>query len=330
MNSPMNRFVVAVLLVTPVFARAQGATRAHPDAETTDTVLLQRADSAKVGDYCRLAQRILADDAVTNALGTAWAPTRANTEVICNPTLASFSLRSLMGRSPAPFAAVARMHHGDADRAAKVDLFDVMDEIRADLRQPSLIPLVRTALGADHAMWVQVTETADALTAKTSRDKSLKRLANYERKLGPNSAKLNFPEVVLNYAAQRWIWFFRPSPTGGPSPWEVIASYSPAYITFPEDNAGAVPVSVSEFGLRFYLFGDSFGKSGNAGLLLPSYLSFGVITASDENGTLVWPWKGNEASGWFISWGTLKVGYIDRANGRWLVSKAFQAVPFVF
>ncbi|HZI30365.1 MAG TPA: hypothetical protein VFD64_19520, partial [Gemmatimonadaceae bacterium] len=149
-------------------------------------------------------------------------------------------------------------------------------------------------------------------------------------KLGPTSAKLNLPEVLLNYSAQRWIPGFRPTPLGGPSPWEVIASYTPGYVTFAEGESGILPVSASEFGFRFYLFGENFGKSGFAGLLMPSYFSFGVLTASDENGALVWPWRGRERSGGFVSWGAIKIGYIDRDRGTWLFSRQFQAVPFVF
>ena len=109
-----------------------------------------------------------------------------------------------------------------------------------------------------------------------------------------------------------------------------MASYAPGYVTFPDGNAKPIPVSAAEFGVRYYLFGERFGKSGIAGVLLPSYWSAGVLTASDENGALVWPWHGSDRSGGLRKLGPIKVGYIKRDRGSWLVTKQFQAVPFLF
>jgi hypothetical protein len=305
------------------------ALHAQRSESVPDASLMRRADSVTVGEYCRLAQHIVADTLVLAALGSDSTGARTSAVVICNPLLSSFSLLALTGRTHAPLRAVARVNN-NVDRAAQRELFAAMEEFRANTRQPGVREVVSTALGAENSAFVNAAETAHALEVITARDNALRRLANYERKLGPASAKLNAPEVLLNYAAQRWIPGFRPTPLGGPSPWEVIASYTPGYITFADGESGVLPVSASEFGLRFYLFGETFGRSGMAGLLLPSYFSFGVLTASDENGALVWPWRGRERSGGFVSWGSIKVGYIDRARGTWLFSRQFQAVPFVF
>ena len=307
----------------PIIMHAQQGDTA-PDAS-----LRRRADSLTVGEYCRIAQRIVADTTVLTALADASTSARTSAAVICNPLLSSFSLLALTGRSPAPMRAVARLDN-NVDRRTQREIFEAMEEFRADTRQSDIRSLVTTALGDDNDAFVRVAETAHSLAVVTARDNAVRRLANYERKLGPSSPRLNFPEVLLNYAAQRWIPGFKPTPLGGPSPWEMIASYTPGYVTFDDDEDGILPVSASEFGLRFYLFGDSFGKSGWAGVLLPSYFSFGVVTASDRNGALVWPWRGRERSGGFVSWGSIKIGYIDRDRGTWLFSRQFQAVPFVF
>ena len=323
MTRPVTVLVVALALWSPVSLPAQ-RNESAPDAS-----LMRRADSVTVGEYCRLAQRIVADTLVLAALGSDSTNARTTAVVICNPLLSAFSLLALTGRTHAPLRAVARVNN-NVDRAAQRELFAAMEEFRADTRQPGVREVVSASLGSENGAFVNAAETAHSLEVITARDNALKRLANYERKLGPTSAKLNLPEVLLNYAAQRWIPGFRPTPLGGPSPWEVIASYTPGYITFAEGESGVLPVSASEFGLRFYLFGDTFGRSGITGLLLPGYFSFGVLTASDENGALIWPWRGRERSGGFVSWGSIKIGYIDRARGTWLFSKQFQAVPFVF
>ena len=118
------------------------------------------------------------------------------------------------------------------------------------------------------------------------------------------------------------------SPLRGPSPWEVVASYTPAYVTSADGKAQ--PVSASELGLRHYLFGERFGASGVRGLLLPSYWSAGALTASDRNGALVWPWRGGTGTGAYVSWGAVKVGYVNGRRGEWMVSRQFQIVPFLF
>lgn len=323
MNNVANLCAAVFLAASPIVVHAQG------NEPVPDASLMRRADSVTVGDYCRLAQRIVNDSSVVAALADDSSSARTSAAVICNPLLSTFSLLALTGRTHAPLRAVARVNT-NGDRASQREIFEAMEEFRADTRRPELRPVVSASLGEANGDFVRVAETAHSLAVVTSRDNALRRLANYERKLGPTSPKLNAAEVLLNYAAQRWVPGFKPTPLGGPSPLEFIASYAPAYVTFVEGESGPVPVSASEFGVRFYLFGDAFGRSGFAGLLLPEYFSFGVLTASDENGALVWPWRGRERSGGFVSWGSIKIGYIDRDRGTWLFSRQFQAVPFLF
>ncbi|HEY9229139.1 MAG TPA: hypothetical protein VIP11_20985, partial [Gemmatimonadaceae bacterium] len=186
------------------------------------------------------------------------------------------------------------------------------------------------ALGADSTTWRNISEAAEALLVDApALERVGNRLANYERKIGPSSARLNGAEVVLNYAAQLWLPVFRAHPLRGPSPLEIVASYAPGYITF-DGNKTPLPVSGSEFGLRYYLFGKHFGKTGWQGVLLPSHFSVGMLTASDDNGAMVWPWRGHDRSGVFFAWGSVKVGYINRDRGSFLFTKQFQAVPLVF
>jgi hypothetical protein len=324
----MSKILITCALVASLAVRA---TPLHGQTaeQTPSAALTWRADSLTVGQYCRLASRILADTSVLQVLAADSSDARASAAIICNPLLSSFSLLGITGRAPAPWQAVARLNtnaYGEAQRG----IFDAMTAFRADVRQPGVREVVRVSLGAASDEFVRVSETAHGLVATMARDRALTRLANYERKLGPTSARLNVPEVLLNYAAQRWVPGFRPTPLRGPSPWELVASYAPGYVTVASGSSKPVPVSASEFGVRYYLFGERFGRTGLAGLLRPSYGSIGVLTASDENGALVWPWRGHDRSGAYVSWGAVKVGYINRSRGSWLVSKQFQAIPFVF
>lgn len=319
------RILLPTLLAAALAAPLAGQGAARP---TADSTLMARADSIHVGDYCRISRTVLAAPAVIAVLATDSTIARLSAATLCDPLLSSFSLRALFGKGHAPLAAVARLHTaGNPESRGRI--FDAMSEFRATVLEGSIRDTVRSAIGpAASAELARVSSTAQSLLTSAARDRALDRLARYERKLGPTSARLNGIEVLLNYSAQRWIPGFRADPLAGPSPWEVVASYAPGYLT---GIGGKVqPVSASEFGVRRYLFGAQFGAEGMRGLLYPSYWAAGVITASDRNGALVWPWEGRDRSGAYVSWGEIKVGYIRGRRGAWLVSKQFQAVPFVF
>ena len=310
------------LLAAPTFAKGQ-------DAGFPDTLLMRRADSITVGDYCTAAREALAARPIVRALGADSSDARSNAAIICNPLLTDFSLLALTGRSPAPLAGVARLRT-NVYSAAQEGILDAMSEFRAEVRQDPARGVMRDSFPDLSARLIRISETAHSLLVVQARDGAIERLSNYERKLGPTSARLNFAEVLLNYSTQRWIPGFKPTPLGGPSPLEVVASYVPGYITVESGDKTPIPVSAGEFGFRWYLFGKNFGKSGVEGMLLPSYFAGGVLVASDDNGALVWPWRGRQHVGGYVSWGAIKVGYIHRPTSSWLVSKQFQAIPFVF
>lgn len=319
------RLVVAVsLIAAPAAARAQ-AVEQRPDSALRD-----RAASINVGDYCSVAQQVLSARTVIHALGADSSDARTNAAIICNPLLANFSLLALTGTAPAPLRAVARVRT-DVYPEAQIGVLDAMTQFRSEVRGPGVRDVARDAIGAErNADLVRISETAHSLVVVMARDRAITRLSHYERKLGPKSARLNVPEVLINYSAQRWIPGFKATPLDGPSPWELVASYVPGYITFTGRKATPIPVSAAEVGFRRYLFGENFGKAGLAGIVLPTYWAAGMLTASDQNGALVWPWKGRYQSGGYVSWGAIKVGYIKRDRGAWLLSKQFQAVPFLF
>ena len=312
--------VLPTLWGTPALPQA-----ARPSADST---LLARADSITVGDYCRVSRTVLVSPRVIAHLGADSTITRLSAATICDPMLSSFSLRALFGKAHAPLAAVARLHpQGSAEGRTRI--FEAMSEFRSTVLAEPIRDSVKAAIGPQtSAELSRVSTTAQGLLTSAARDRAVDRLARYERKLGPTSARLNGIEVLLNYAAQRWITGFRADPLAGPSPWEVVSSYAPGYVTRAAGRVQAV--SAAEFGVRHYLFGDQFAQSGMRGLLYPSYWSVGMLTASDRNGALVWPWEGRARAGAYVSWGSIKVGTVPGRNGAWLVSKQFQAVPFVF
>ncbi len=312
-----------------MFAALLIGTRALGAQTAADKSLLARADSLTVGDYCAAASNAAGKATIRAALADEVALVDAQLTRICDPRVAPLSLRALTGGGSASLAAVGRLREKGLHEALVSPLDTAMQIVRSRLRGADVRPLLRAAIGdsASQALTV-VSETANGLFVREARDRALVRLANYERKLGPGSAKLNVVELLLNYGAQRFVPGFSPSVTRGPSPIELVASYVPTYGTIEGKKLAAA--SATEFGARWYLFGNRWGKDGVAGLLRPSFLSVGALVASDKSGALAWPWDGHTRTGAYVSWGEIKVGYVPGRKGAWLVSRQMQVLPFVF
>ncbi len=320
----MNAHRVGLLACGLAFACS-----ALPAQQSADALLLARADSITVGDYCTALRSVMSKDAVLRAIADERSLVEVHVERICDPRVRAMSLRSLSASGPASFVAVARQRQDAYRQLSAAPLDTSMQIVRSRLRGGDLRPIVRDALGDSAAQaFVRITETAQGLFVREARDRALMRLDRYERKLGPQSPKLNAVEVVLNYSAQRWVPGFAPSVTRGPSPLELIASYVPTYATVADKKAAAV--SATEFGVRGYLFGDNWGKTGKAGLLKPAYWSLGALVASDRSAALAWPWDGRTRTGVFAGWGELKVGYVPGRKGSVIVTRQLQVIPFVF
>ena len=293
------------------------------------TRVLAAADTLTLGDYCIAARRVMTPDTVRKVLGTQSSVVAINIERLCDPRVASFSLRSLTGSEPASLRAVARQKQGAYHEVGRLPLDSIFTIVDRELRDDEPRKAIRASLSAaDAQAFVNLSETARRVFLADAGQRSLEHLSNYERKLGPQSPKLNAIEVLLNYSAQRWVPGFAPSIARGPSPLELIASYVPTYATIADKRAAAV--SASEFGIRGYLFGKDWGATGKAGLLKPAYWSLGALVASDKSGALAWPWDGKTRTGAFIGWGEVKVGYVPGRKGALVLTRQMQIIPFVF
>ncbi|MEP6765143.1 MAG: hypothetical protein ABJB66_12560 [Gemmatimonadaceae bacterium] len=322
--------MLRVLLVSVSFGLASSST-AQASARaplSSEDRLFARAESLTVGDYCRVARASIASTDIVKAMGARSSGVQLSTDVICAPSLVNTPLIALRGDQPATLSGVARIHSQQYVELHRRTL-SAMKTFFTIMRADDMLPVAKAALDDTmNALLVRTTETVNSLMAVAARDSALVRLSNYERKLGPTSARLNVAEVFINYAAQRFIPGFSPSKVTGPSPWEVVASYVPTYGTVADKRLQAV--SASEFGLRRYMFGEQFGAPGWTGVLLPSYWSAGALVVSDNNGALVWPWQNHQRIGAFISWGSIKAGFVPGRKGQFLLSRQMQVIPFVF
>jgi hypothetical protein len=298
-------------------------------AQPADLLLIARADSITVGDYCAVHRNVLRQPTVTAAVADERTLIDAALDRVCDPRVAAVRLRELTGAGAATMPAVARLRQDAALLVSLVPLDTAMQILSSRLRSTELRPIVKAALGdSANAEFFRISDTPRLLFVREARDRALGRLARYARKLGPQSPKLNAIEVLLNYSAQRWVPGFAPSVERGPSPLEVIAAYVPAYGTVA--GGRAVTVSSSEFGLRHYLFGPKWGATGWKALIRPAYVSAGAIVANDRSGAISWPWDGRSRVGGFVGWGETKVAYVHGRRGRFLVTRQVQFIPFAF
>lgn len=217
-------------------------------------------------------------------------------------------------------AAIARAASGTIPPAMAAALEGMRGIAGNELRE-----LLQTKEGRDaatQALWPLTALHAQLLDLSLA--ESLEKLRRYERKFGPKSARLNTIEVGANFLMQR-VRGFGPDDEGWPGPWEVIAAYSPTYLTI--EVGEPVLASVGEAGLRRYFFDEDWGANGWKGMLRPAFMTAGIAVASEQSGPLKSPWRGDSSIGAFVSWGELKVAFAGGRNRRLFVSRQFQIIP---
>lgn len=248
----------------------------------------------------------------------------AHLDVLRNSGMLHHTAAELAEAVAAPrLSAIARTRSGLAPPQVVVALYEVKG-----LRNNEVREALEAATSSAEASQILAPVTAFQLEELSiSINNSIRVVRMYERKFGPNSARLNGAETILNYGLQRVRWF-GPNDDGEPGPLEAIASYSPTYMSYVDGKA--VMVSASEIGLRRYFFGDHWGRRGIKGLMRPAFATLGLAVAGEKDGALQWPWQGDSRLGGFVSWGELKVAYVAGENRRLMVSRQFQIVPWVF
>lgn len=315
------RAIAMVLVALFIPAAARGQAR--------DTVLERLADTLTVGDYCRVTREVLAQPAVRSAVSEDRALLDQSVDRVCDPRSIGLRLRELIGAGSPTLASVARLRQDGLKSVLVAPLDSAMTQIFSRLRSAELVPVIRIALGdSANTAFFTIVNVPQELFVQQARDRSLQRLAKYERKLGPQSPKLNGLEVALNYAAQRWVPGFAPSVTRGPSSLELITAYVPSYGTIVSRRV--VATSATEFGMRHYLFGPDWGKRGWRAVLRPAYVSGGLLVASNRINGLAWPWDRQSKPGAFFGWGETKIGWVPGRNGSVLIARQLQFIPFVF
>jgi len=174
----------------------------------------------------------------------------------------------------------------------------------------------------------EFSHNVDSLSRVANKEK----LRRYEIKYGPESPRLNFPEVLLNFIAQR----FSPFAGGedGPSPYEIVTRYSTSGLTGLHNERGNFVgrvVSSTHLGIRHYQFGAEWGEGSLAQRLLkPRHFSIGAMSMSILDKALVPPFRGAQRIGGFLDWGSARIGYVSGKNWRVVIGAGKQIIPLLF
>jgi len=243
-------FAVALVAVLNLPAPAHSQRPAAPTYTLGDVLTMLR----RAADTLDLARVSPAQDRALDSVSTMFRAAGAD-------SLTIDALADIVTRRRASFAVVARWNPQPHQAWAEPWFFDALVRLRriANAAGTGIGPRLVTAYGssvADH--FIAPMDELETKILVRAQAKNAEKLRRYEIKYGPESARLNIGEVVVNYLLERPSWSpFAPNDEG-PSPFEFVASYSTTELTGsrePNEKFLAHLVSGAHGGLRVYRLG---------------------------------------------------------------------------
>lgn len=188
------------------------------------------------------------------------------------------------------------------------------------------------ARAADH--FIAPMDELETRILRNAQAINTEKLRRYELKFGPESARLNIVEVVINYLIERPSWSPFAPDENGPSPFEVVSSYSTSGLTASrtaDDKIRAHLVAGAHAGFRFYRFSEQ--KSGGNALqkfLAPKYVGAGAFFIGAQDRPLISPLEDGHRSGGFLDWGPARAGFTLGRDWRAVIGVGKQILPYLF
>jgi hypothetical protein len=247
------------------------------------------------------------------------------------------ALASIITKRHPSFADVARWSPQPRAAWAEPWFFDALVRLRrlANAAGSGIGPQLVARFGAataDHfiapmdELETKVLQNAQAINAE--------KLRRYEIKFGPQSARLNIAEVVVNYLLERPSWSPLAPGENGPSPIEVLTSYSTSGLTASrslDDKLRAHLVAGAHAGFRYYRFHETLVE-GNAlqNFLSPRYVGAGAFFMGARDRTLISPFETGHRTGAFLDWGAARAGFTVGKDWRLVLGVGKQILPYLF
>ena len=196
---------------------------------------------------------------------------------------------------------------------------------------PQLVAKFGSA-AADH--FIAPMDELETKVLRNAQAINTEKLRRYELKFGPESARLNIVEVVVTYLLERPAWSPFAPDENGPSPFELVSSYSTSGLTASrtaEDKLRGHLVAGAHAGFRFYRFGET--KAGGNALqkfLAPKYLGAGAFFIGAQDRPLISPLENGHRSGGFLDWGPARAGFTLGRDWRAVIGVGKQILPYLF
>jgi hypothetical protein len=312
--------------VSGVSAQAPAAPRPE-QSYTLEDVLTSLRRAADTLNLARIdAPRSRALDSISTMLRAANA-TSASIDAIAN---------FITGTHPS-FADVARTNTQAREAWSQPWFYDALTGLRrvANAAGSGILPQVATKVDsatADH--FIAPMDELETKILRNAQARNEEKLRRYEMKFGSESAQLNIVEVLVNYLVALPTWSPLAGSEKGPSPFELVTSYSTSGLTASQtadDKTRAHLVAGAYGGLRLYRFSEK-RKGGNAPqkLLAPQYLAAGAFFMGAQDRPLISPLESGHRSGGFIDWGPVRAGLAVGQNWRAVIGVGKQILPYLF
>jgi hypothetical protein len=188
------------------------------------------------------------------------------------------------------------------------------------------------AATADH--FIAPMDELETKVLQNAQAVNAEKLRRYEVKFGPESARLNIAEVVINYLIERPSWSPLAPDENGPSPLELVTSYSTSGLTAShslDDKLRGHLVAGAHAGFRFYRFNDKL-VAGTAlqNFISPRYFGAGAFFMGSQDRTLISPFEKGHRTGGFLDWGAARAGFTLGKDWRIVLGVGKQILPYLF
>ena len=314
--------VIELAAFSPSLGRAQ-----QPRTYTLEDVLTSLRRGADTLDLARVSPvQSQALDSVSIMFRTAGAA-----------ALTIDQLAAIVTKTHATLSDVARWNPQPHPAWAEPWFYDALVRLRriANAAGSGIGPRLVAAFGssvADH--FIAPMDELETRILRSAQAKNAEKLRRYEIKYGPESARLNIAEVLINYLVARPSWSPLAPGEDGPSPYEIVGLYTTSDLTAShsaDDKFRAHVISGAYAGVRYYRFGAPDEHVGRIkAFLAPQHVGVGAFFTGSTDHALISPFENGHRTGGFLEWGIARAGVAVGDNWRVVIGVGKQILPYLF
>lgn len=321
------RLAPALMLCVTTVGSAQPSSKAPTQSYTLEEVLTSLRRAADTLDLAT------ANPAQNRALDSVSAILRGADAT----TLSIDALANFITKTHPSFSDVARWSPQAKSAWAEPWFYDALVRLRrlANAAGSGIGPQLVSKFGAgvaDH--FIAPMDELETKVLQNAQRLNAEKLRRYEVKFGPESARLNIAEVIINYLVERPSWSPLAPDENGPSPLELVTSYSTSGLTAShslDDKLRAHLVAGAHAGFRWYRFNEKL-VAGNAlqNVISPRYFGAGAFFMGSQDRTLISPFETGHRTGAFLDWGAARAGFTVGKDWRVVLGIGKQILPYLF